>query len=63
MIFGGDAILDDHGCFHFIDLNDWPSFRICRDDAARAVGTLARDFLEGTIPKRPAPSVAVAAQA
>lgn len=59
-IFGGDAILDAAGKFHFIDLNDWPSFRICRDDAARAVGLLARDFLEGTAPRRQAPAVATA---
>jgi hypothetical protein len=44
-IFGGDAILDGEGKFHFIDLNDWPSFRICRADAADAVGSLAADFL------------------
>jgi hypothetical protein len=45
MVFGGDAILDSQGKFHFIDLNDWPSFRICRDDAAQAIGALAADFL------------------
>lgn len=56
-IFGGDAILDAAGKFHFIDLNDWPSFRICRDDAARAVGSLARDFLEGSPARRPAPAI------
>lgn len=46
MIFGGDAILDSQGKFHFIDLNDWPSFRICRDEAAPAIGALAAEFLE-----------------
>jgi hypothetical protein len=59
-IFGGDAILDASGKFHFIDLNDWPSFRICRDDAARAVGSLARDFLEAQAAKRPSPVAASA---
>jgi len=59
-IFGGDAILDGQGRFHFIDLNDWPSFRICRDDAARAVGALARDFLERGVPERASPAVATA---
>jgi hypothetical protein len=55
-IFGGDAILDATGRFHFIDLNDWPSFRICRDDAARAVGALARDFLESATVRLHEPS-------
>jgi hypothetical protein len=63
-IFGGDAILDAKGTFHFIDLNDWPSFRICRDDAARAVGALARDFLEAKHePLRSAPAVVASARA
>ncbi len=35
MIYGGDAIVDAEGKFHLIDLNDWPSFRICREDASR----------------------------
>ncbi|MGZ3653944.1 MAG: hypothetical protein ACXVB9_01480 [Bdellovibrionota bacterium] len=59
-IFGGDAILDSEGRFHFIDLNDWPSFRICRDDAARAVGALARDFLERGVTERASAAVATA---
>jgi len=62
-IFGGDAILDTAGRFHFIDLNDWPSFRICRDEAARAVGSLARDFLEAQNAKRTAPVVVAAVRA
>ena len=41
MIYGGDAILDSEGKFHLIDLNDWPSFRICREDASRAIADLA----------------------
>lgn len=41
MIYGGDAILDAEGNFHLIDLNDWPSFRICREDASRAIAELA----------------------
>jgi hypothetical protein len=53
-IFGGDAILDANGHFHFIDLNDWPSFRICREEAARAIGSLAYDFLESSSPLRSA---------
>lgn len=45
LIYGGDCILDAEGKFHLIDLNDWPSFRICRDDAAAAIASLAADYL------------------
>jgi hypothetical protein len=33
-IYGGDAIVGQDGSFHIIDLNDWPSFAPCRDEAA-----------------------------
>lgn len=33
-IYGGDAIVGKDGSFHIIDLNDWPSFAPCRDEAA-----------------------------
>jgi hypothetical protein len=57
MVFGGDAILDAAGKFHFIDLNDWPSFRICRDDAAKAVGALASEWLAASTEARREPAV------
>lgn len=41
MVYGGDAIIDADGKFHLIDLNDWPSFRLCREDASRAIAELA----------------------
>lgn len=44
-VFGGDAILDSAGRFHLIDLNDWPSFRLCREGAATAIADLAHSFL------------------
>lgn len=44
-IYGGDCILDSEGNIHLIDLNDWPSFRICRPQAAAAIASLAEDFL------------------
>ncbi|RZA07938.1 MAG: hypothetical protein EOP11_06350 [Proteobacteria bacterium] len=46
MVYGGDAILDTEGRFHLIDLNDWPSFRICREEAARAIAELALDHFK-----------------
>jgi len=45
-VYGGDAILDDRGNFHLIDLNDWPSFRLCREKASKAIASLAKDYLE-----------------
>jgi hypothetical protein len=45
MVFGGDCVVDATGAFHLIDLNDWPSFRICREPAARAIGALAAEQL------------------
>ena len=33
-IYGGDAIVGEDGSFHIIDLNDWPSFAPCREEAA-----------------------------
>jgi glutathione synthase/RimK-type ligase-like ATP-grasp enzyme len=32
--FGGDFIITDDGNFFLVDMNDWPSFRTCRDEAA-----------------------------
>lgn len=46
-IYGGDCVLDAAGRFHLIDLNDWPSFRICRDEASQAIASLAGEFLNG----------------
>ncbi len=42
-IYGGDAIFDANGKLHFIDLNDWPSFRLCREDAAKAIAEFSYD--------------------
>lgn len=36
-IYGGDAIVDEHGQVYIIDLNDFPSFAVCREEAARAI--------------------------
>lgn len=58
-IFGGDAILDSEGKFHLIDLNDWPSFRLCRDDAAKAIAGLALTHLTATRASEKTPAAAV----
>jgi hypothetical protein len=36
-IYGGDAIIGPEGNMHIIDLNDWPSFAPCRNEAAPAI--------------------------
>lgn len=36
-IYGGDAIVGKDGNFHIIDLNDWPSFAPCRDEASKHI--------------------------
>ncbi len=44
-IFGGDCIIDDKGGIYFIDMNDWPSFRTCREEAGEAMAIYARESL------------------
>ena len=39
-IYGGDAIVTPQGQILVIDLNDWPSFRSCREEAAMAISEL-----------------------
>jgi glutathione synthase/RimK-type ligase-like ATP-grasp enzyme len=36
-IYGGDAIYAADGTWVLIDLNDWPTFSLCRETAARAI--------------------------
>jgi hypothetical protein len=40
IIYGGDAIIDSDGTAYLIDLNDWPSFSSCREEAADAISRL-----------------------
>lgn len=36
-VYGGDCILSDDGSLSLIDINDWPSFAPCRQEAAPAI--------------------------
>lgn len=36
-VFGGDVVVGEGGELTLIDVNDWPSFSRCRDDAAEAI--------------------------
>ena len=40
-VFGGDCIVSQTGEIHFIDINDWPSFRTCNVEAGLAIAQLA----------------------
>lgn len=46
-VFGGDVIITPTGEIHLIDVNDWPSFRSCRDQAAQAIAQQALSRLYG----------------
>ena len=37
VVYGGDCVISADGSFKIIDFNDWPSFSLCRELAARAI--------------------------
>ncbi|GIW44782.1 MAG: hypothetical protein KatS3mg077_2064 [Candidatus Binatia bacterium] len=41
-VFGGDCIVEPNGECQLIDLNDWPSYAACRQNAAEAIAAYAR---------------------
>ena len=45
-IYGADCIIRPDGRAVLIDLNDWPSFRRCRDEAAEAIVRHIRERIE-----------------
>lgn len=47
--FGGDCIITETGNMHFIDFNDWPSFRTCRDTVAPAMAMYALNKLKSEV--------------
>lgn len=40
-VYGGDCIVRADGSYAIIDFNDWPSFSVCRHEAAEAIATIA----------------------
>lgn len=45
-VYGGDAVIEQGRGIRLIDINDWPSFSSCRDEAAQAIATcVARTWL------------------
>ncbi|MEO6027764.1 MAG: hypothetical protein ABIR79_12940 [Candidatus Binatia bacterium] len=47
-VFGGDLVVGDDGRPTIVDLNDWPSFARCRDEAADAIASYVIDRLEAS---------------
>ena len=44
--FGGDFIITEEGRPYLVDVNDWPSFRTCRDEAALHMAWHTLSFLQ-----------------
>jgi hypothetical protein len=44
-VFGGDLVIPDDGRPILVDINDWPSFARCRDEAASAIASYVVDRL------------------
>ena len=40
LVYGGDCIVRRDGSYAIIDFNDWPSFSVCRKQAAEAIAGL-----------------------
>lgn len=45
-VYGGDCIVRSDGSYAIIDFNDWPSFSVCRHDAAEAIASVAEKSAE-----------------
>lgn len=43
-VYGGDVIIGPDGVARLIDLNDWPSFSACREEAADAIARLVMNI-------------------
>ncbi len=52
-VFGGDLVVGDDGRPMIVDLNDWPSFARCRDEAAEAIASYVIDRLEASASPHP----------
>lgn len=53
-VYGGDGVCRADGTVALIDVNDWPSFSRCREDAATAIASRLTDVLEGSNAHGPA---------
>lgn len=47
-VFGGDCIITPDGKINIIDLNDWPSFSPCTEEASEAIAAAVAETIETT---------------
>lgn len=47
-VFGGDCIITPDGKINIIDLNDWPSFSPCAEEASEAIAAAVAETIETT---------------
>ena len=45
-VFGGDCIITPDGRINIIDLNDWPSFSPCAEEASEAIASAVAEKIE-----------------
>ena len=45
-VYGGDLILTPKENFFIIDMNDWPSFSVCQEEAAKKIAGYVKSILE-----------------
>lgn len=45
-IYGGDMIIRPNNSAILVDINDWPSFSLCRDEAAREIAKYVKRLME-----------------
>jgi len=45
-VYGGDLILTPKEDFFIIDINDWPSFSICQEEASKEIARYVKSILE-----------------
>lgn len=50
-VYGGDAIISPQGSIYMIDVNDWPSFAPCREEAAIAIANHIHSKASKKLPK------------
>jgi glutathione synthase/RimK-type ligase-like ATP-grasp enzyme len=49
-VFGGDLVVRPDGSAALIDINDWPSFARCRDEAADAIASYVAERVAASTP-------------
>ncbi|RLB11728.1 MAG: hypothetical protein DRG39_03595 [Deltaproteobacteria bacterium] len=45
-VYGGDMIIEPSGNILLLDINDWPSFSLCQDEAAKEIAGYIKSIME-----------------